>query len=91
MGELQVRGPNVMLGYFRDPDATAQAMTEDGFLRTGDLVRLDPDGALHLAGRSKELIIRSGFNVYPAEIESLVADLPRRAAGRRRGTAGAGQ
>ncbi|MBN8290836.1 acyl--CoA ligase [Rhodobacter sp. NTK016B] len=76
VGELQVRGPNVMLGYFRDPDATAQAMTEDGFLRTGDLVRLDPDGALHLAGRSKELIIRSGFNVYPAEIETLLLTCP---------------
>ncbi|WP_370205927.1 class I adenylate-forming enzyme family protein [Pararhodobacter marinus] len=76
VGELQVRGPNVMLGYFRDPVATAQTITEDGFLRTGDLARLDPDGSLHLAGRSKELIIRSGFNVYPTEIETLLLTCP---------------
>lgn len=75
-GELLVRGPNVMLGYFRDPKATAQAITSEGFLRTGDLARIDGDGAIHIVGRAKELIIRSGFNVYPPEIESALAACP---------------
>ncbi|MCC5989192.1 MAG: long-chain fatty acid--CoA ligase, partial [Pararhodobacter sp.] len=75
-GELQVRGPNVMLGYFRDPQATAQAITSDGFLCTGDLARIDGDGAIHIVGRAKELIIRSGFNVYPPEIEAALSACP---------------
>jgi long-subunit acyl-CoA synthetase (AMP-forming) len=65
VGELWARGPNVMKGYYRDPAATAAALTPDGWLRTGDLGRRAPDGYLHLVGRVKELIIRSGFNVYP--------------------------
>ncbi|MEX3930772.1 class I adenylate-forming enzyme family protein [Paraburkholderia phymatum] len=69
VGELWVRGPNVMLGYYRSPQQTQAAVTGDGWLKTGDLARQDADGALHIAGRSKELIIRSGFNVYPAEVE----------------------
>ncbi|WP_323121067.1 class I adenylate-forming enzyme family protein [Burkholderia alba] len=69
VGEIWVRGPNVMLGYYRNPAGTEAAVTADGWLRTGDLGRLDDDGALTIAGRSKELIIRSGFNVYPAEVE----------------------
>ncbi|WP_345811538.1 AMP-binding protein [Paraburkholderia sp. PREW-6R] len=69
IGELWVRGPNVMLGYYRNPEQTRAAVTEDGWLKTGDLAREDADGALHIVGRSKELIIRSGFNVYPAEVE----------------------
>ncbi|WP_087739462.1 class I adenylate-forming enzyme family protein [Paraburkholderia piptadeniae] len=69
VGELWVRGPNVMLGYYRNPQQTQAAVTEDSWLRTGDLARQDADGALHIAGRSKELIIRSGFNVYPVEVE----------------------
>ncbi|MBO9413562.1 MULTISPECIES: AMP-binding protein [unclassified Ruegeria] len=76
VGELQLRGPNVMKGYFRNPKATAQAMTADGFLRSGDLARQDADGALHIAGRSKELIIRSGFNVYPPEVEAVLTAHP---------------
>ncbi len=70
--ELWVRGPNVMLGYYRDPEQTLAAITEDGWLKTGDLARQDPDGALHIVGRSKELIIRSGFNVYPVEVEQVL-------------------
>jgi acyl-CoA synthetase (AMP-forming)/AMP-acid ligase II len=69
-GELWVRGPNIMKGYYRDPAATATAVTADGWLKTGDLCRRDPDGALFLVGRCKELIIRSGFNVYPPEVET---------------------
>lgn len=76
VGELEFRGPNVMLGYYLNPRATTQAMTEDGYLRTGDLARIDPDGALHLVGRLKEVIIRSGFNVYPPEVEAALMSCP---------------
>ena len=72
VGELWVRGPNVMKGYFRDAGATAEAITEDGWLKTGDLARQDADGALFIVGRVKELIIRSGLNVYPVEVESVL-------------------
>ena len=72
VGEIQVRGPNVMLGYYRAPDLSADALTADGWLRTGDLARMDADGAIHVVGRSKELIIRSGFNVYPVEVEQVL-------------------
>ncbi|MCX4161152.1 MULTISPECIES: class I adenylate-forming enzyme family protein [Paraburkholderia] len=72
IGELWARGPNVMLGYYRNPEQTHATVTSDGWLKTGDLARQDPDGALHIVGRSKELIIRSGFNVYPAEVEHVL-------------------
>jgi acyl-CoA synthetase (AMP-forming)/AMP-acid ligase II len=70
VGELQVRGPNVMKGYYKAPEQTAQALGQDGWLRTGDLLREAPDGALFVMGRIKDLIIRSGFNVYPSEVEA---------------------
>jgi acyl-CoA synthetase (AMP-forming)/AMP-acid ligase II len=73
---LRVRGPNVMKGYYRNPEATRAALTEDGFLRTGDLARQDPDGALFVVGRLKELIVRSGFNIYPPEVEAVLNDHP---------------
>ena len=76
IGELWVRGPNVMKGYFRDADATSQAMTPDGWLRTGDLARQQADGALFIVGRLKELIIRSGFNVLPGEVEAVLNACP---------------
>ncbi|TFH73625.1 AMP-binding protein [Gammaproteobacteria bacterium LSUCC0112] len=76
VGELHVRGPNVMLGYYRNPAATAAAIDAQGFLNTGDLVRLDEDGNIHIAGRSKELIIHSGFNVYPPEVEGVISKHP---------------
>lgn len=76
VGELHVRGPNIMLGYYRNPLATAAAIDEQGFLNTGDLVRLDEDGNIHIAGRSKELIIHSGFNVYPPEVEGVISKHP---------------
>ena len=72
VGEIQVRGPNVMLGYYRAPELTAETLTDDGWLRTGDLAQVDADGAYHVVGRSKELIIRSGFNVYPVEVEQVL-------------------
>ena len=71
VGELHVRGPNVMLGYYRAPDLTAKAIDSEGWFNTGDLAQLDGDH-LFIVGRSKELIIRSGFNVYPAEVEAVL-------------------
>jgi acyl-CoA synthetase (AMP-forming)/AMP-acid ligase II len=73
VGELHVRGPNVMRGYFKNVQATAAAIDSNGFLNTGDLVRQDALGNIHIAGRSKELIIHSGFNVYPPEVEAAIA------------------
>jgi long-chain acyl-CoA synthetase len=72
VGELHVRGPNVMRGYYRAPDLTAKAIDPDGWFNTGDLARFDGDH-LYIVGRTKEMIIRSGFNVYPAEIEAVLS------------------
>lgn len=77
VGELWVRGPNVMKGYFRQREATRACLTEDGWLNTGDLARLDEAGELHIVGRSKELIIRSGFNIYPPDVEAVINEHPR--------------
>jgi acyl-CoA synthetase (AMP-forming)/AMP-acid ligase II len=74
-GELHVRGPNVMRGYYRAPDLTAKAIDQDGWFNTGDLARFEGD-ALFIVGRTKEMIIRSGFNVYPAEIEAVLSTHP---------------
>jgi long-chain acyl-CoA synthetase len=71
VGELHVRGPNVMRGYYRAPDLTAKAIDPDGWFNTGDLARFDGD-CLFIVGRTKEMIIRSGFNVYPAEVEAVL-------------------
>ena len=76
VGELWVRGPNVMKGYYRAAEQTAQVLTADGWLNTGDLARQDDEGALFIVGRSKELIIRSGFNVYPPEVEAVLNAFP---------------
>ncbi|NVK13169.1 MAG: acyl--CoA ligase [Rhodobacteraceae bacterium] len=76
IGEILVGGPQIMKGYFRDPVQTAAALTQDGLFRTGDLGRFDGEGRLHIAGRTKELIIRSGFNVYPVEIEAALTEHP---------------
>ncbi|WP_151637591.1 class I adenylate-forming enzyme family protein [Noviherbaspirillum aerium] len=76
VGELWVRGPNVMKGYYRAPELTAEAVTPDGWLRTGDLACQQDDGAIAIVGRSKELIIRSGFNVYPIEVEQVLNAYP---------------
>jgi len=67
-----VRGPNVMRGYYRDAKATAAALRDGGWLATGDLARIDADGAVFIEGRLKELIIRSGFNVFPVEVEAVL-------------------
>jgi long-chain acyl-CoA synthetase len=76
VGEIWVRGPNVFLGYLDDPDATARVLDADGWLHTGDMATVDDDGYLYLVDRSKDLIIVSGFNVYPAEVEEMLATHP---------------
>ncbi|HIF9172645.1 TPA: long-chain-fatty-acid--CoA ligase FadD [Photobacterium damselae] len=72
-GELQVRGPQVMKGYWQRPEATKEVLTDDGWLSTGDIVRFDDDGFMHIVDRKKDMILVSGFNVYPNEIEDVVA------------------
>jgi len=72
VGELHVRGRNVMRGYYRAPHLTAKAIDSDGWFNTGDLARFEGD-CLYVVGRTKEMIIRSGFNVYPAEIEAVLS------------------
>jgi acyl-CoA synthetase (AMP-forming)/AMP-acid ligase II len=74
-GELRVRGPNVMLGYLDDPDATAAAIDADGWFHTGDVGSIDADGNLKITDRLKDMYICGGFNVYPAEIEQALARL----------------
>jgi fatty-acyl-CoA synthase len=69
LGEIAVKGPGVMKGYYRQPGETSQAFDEDGFFLTGDLGIVDDEGIVHIVGRRKELIIRGGFNVYPREVE----------------------
>ena len=76
VGEILTRGPHVMAGYFRNPEATALAIDPGGWLRTGDLGRIDAAGRVHVVGRAKELIIRGGFNVYPPEVEAALNDHP---------------
>lgn len=75
-GEVLTRGPHVMNGYFRNPEATAAALDANGWLRTGDLGRIDEKGRLHILGRTKELIIHGGFNVYPPEVEAALNSHP---------------
>lgn len=75
-GELWVKGPNVFLGYWNDPDATERVLTSDGWLRTGDVAMVDENGYLYLVDRIKDLIIVSGFNVFPAEVESILNTHP---------------
>jgi long-chain acyl-CoA synthetase len=75
-GELCVRGPQVMAGYWQRPDETVRVMTPDGFLRTGDITAMDPQGFVRLVDRKKDMILVSGFNVYPNEVEEVVASHP---------------
>ncbi|QJQ98986.1 class I adenylate-forming enzyme family protein [Halomonas sp. PGE1] len=76
VGELWVRGPNVMKGYYRQPEATQACLNQDGWLNTGDIARVDEDDQLYIVGRSKELIIRSGFNIYPPDVEAVINEHP---------------
>ena len=75
-GEIAIRGPQVMAGYWQRPEDTARVMTAGGYLRSGDMGLIDDSGALRLVDRKKDLIFVSGFNVFPNEIEDLIARMP---------------
>ena len=76
IGNIQVQGPNVFSGYWRMPEKTAEEFTADGYFKTGDVGKIDTDGYITIVGRSKDLIISGGYNVYPAEIEGFINELP---------------
>ncbi len=76
IGSIQVRGPNVMPGYWRLPERNKEEFTADGYFRTGDLGCFDADGYLSIVGREKDLVISGGYNIYPKEIEMLLEELP---------------
>ena len=76
VGELLLRGPNICIGYWRNPAETQKAFTPDGFLRTGDLARVDEDGFFYLVDRKKDMFISGGENVYPAEVEAALKSHP---------------
>jgi long-chain acyl-CoA synthetase len=77
VGELVVHGPQVMKGYWKRPEATAEVITDDGWLRTGDVALMTPDGFFKIVDRKKDMILVSGFNVFPNEIEDVVALHPK--------------
>jgi long-chain acyl-CoA synthetase len=76
-GEIAIRGPQVMKGYWQRPEATAEVMTNDGFFLTGDIGTIDDDGYIRIVDRIKDMILVSGFNVYPNEIEQAVSEMPK--------------
>jgi long-chain acyl-CoA synthetase len=76
-GEIQCRGDNTMLGYYKDPEATAAAFTEDGWMKTGDMATMDSEGFVFIKGRCKSMLLGpSGQNIYPEEIESVLNNMP---------------
>jgi acyl-CoA synthetase (AMP-forming)/AMP-acid ligase II len=76
VGEIMVRGEQLMMGYWGRPDATTEMIDEQGWARTGDLGRFDEEGYLHIVDRKKDMVVTGGFNVYPTEIENIVSTLP---------------
>ena len=76
VGEIAIRGHNIMKGYLNRPDATAEAVSADGWFRTGDIGRVDEDGYYYIVDRKKDLIIRGGYNIYPREIEEVLYEHP---------------
>lgn len=76
IGGIEVRGPNVFMGYWQMPEKTAQEFRADGFFITGDMGRIDEEGYVHIVGRAKDLIIAGGFNIYPAEVEAALDEIP---------------
>ena len=76
IGSIQVKGPNVFKGYWRMPEKTKEEFTADGYFKTGDVGKIDERGYITIVGRSKDLIISGGYNVYPAEIEGYINDMP---------------
>ena len=75
-GEIAIKGPQVMAGYWQRPDETAKVMTADGYFKTGDIGMVDERGYFRIVDRKKDMIIVSGFNVYPNEIEDVVSQIP---------------
>jgi malonyl-CoA/methylmalonyl-CoA synthetase len=75
IGDIQVKGPNVFPGYWRMPEKTAEEFTADRYFKTGDVGKFDANGYLYIVGRSKDLIISGGYNVYPKEIESFIDEI----------------
>jgi long-chain acyl-CoA synthetase len=75
-GQIQIRGHNVMKGYWNLPEATKETITADGWLNTGDVGRVDEDGYFYIVDRTKDMIIRGGYNVYPREIEEVLYEHP---------------
>ena len=75
IGDIQVKGPNVFKAYWRMPEKTKEEFTEDGYFKTGDVGKIDAQGYITIVGRSKDLIISGGYNVYPAEIEGYINDM----------------
>jgi long-chain acyl-CoA synthetase len=76
VGELCVKGPQVMLGYWQRPEETAKVIDNEGWLRTGDMAKMDERGYFYLVDRKKDMILVSGFNVYPNEVEDVIAQMP---------------
>jgi long-chain acyl-CoA synthetase len=76
VGEIAIRGHNVMKGYWNRPDATSEVLDEDGWFRTGDMATVDEDGCFFIVDRKKDMIIRGGYNVYPREIEEVLYEHP---------------
>ena len=76
IGGIQVKGPNVFHGYWRMPEKTKEEFTADGYFKTGDVGKIDERDYVTIVGRSKDLIISGGYNVYPAEIEGYINDMP---------------
>jgi acyl-CoA synthetase (AMP-forming)/AMP-acid ligase II len=77
VGRIRIHGPVVMRGYWRDPERTAEALDDDGWLQSGDLGLITPEGHLRLVGRAGDMYIRGGYNVYPLEVENVLAEHPR--------------
>lgn len=75
-GEICIRGPCVFKGYFNEPEKTAEVVDEDGWYHTGDLATMDESGYVKIVGRAKDMIIRGGENIYPAEVESFLLKHP---------------
>ena len=86
-GEIAIKGPQVMAGYWQRPDETAKVMTPDGYFKTGDVGVMDARGYFKIVDRKKDMILVSGFNVYPNEVEDVVSRLPWRHGVRGRGRA----
>jgi acyl-CoA synthetase (AMP-forming)/AMP-acid ligase II len=76
VGEVAIRGHNIMKDYWRREEATAEAIDADGWFKTGDIAKVDEDGYFFIVDRKKELVIRGGFNIYPREIEELLYEHP---------------